>query len=54
LEAINESIRTEEYGKGLQFKKQDDFIDEDGNLQEKLSQKSGKNFASRYNGYLME
>lgn len=54
MSAITKSMRNNEIGKELQLKKQDDYIDEYGNLKDKIRRTHDKNFTSRTSGCSME
>ncbi|PKY62322.1 hypothetical protein RhiirA4_488603 [Rhizophagus irregularis] len=47
-------MRNNEIGKELKLKKQDDYIDEYGNLKDKIRRTHDKNFTSRTSGCSME
>jgi hypothetical protein len=48
MEAINESTSIDTLGKRLQLKRQDDFIDENGDFRER--KRRTNDFASKVNG----
>ncbi|PKY53550.1 hypothetical protein RhiirA4_499236 [Rhizophagus irregularis] len=54
MNAINESIKLNDIGHGLWIKKQSDFIDDKGELQEFIGGPNYQNKASRSNGVRME
>ncbi|PKK60152.1 hypothetical protein RhiirC2_762046 [Rhizophagus irregularis] len=54
MNAINESIKINDLGKGLWIKKESDYIDENGDLQELNRRSDYKRDASRLNSFHME
>ncbi|CAB4419709.1 unnamed protein product [Rhizophagus irregularis] len=52
--AIAESKETNKFGRELQLKNQDDFIDEHGDLKDKFRRTRDDTFASKSNGRSME
>ncbi|CAB4433772.1 unnamed protein product [Rhizophagus irregularis] len=54
MNAINESIKLHDIGHGLWIKKQNDFIDDKGELQEFIRRTDYQSMASSSNGVSME
>ncbi|PKK57303.1 hypothetical protein RhiirC2_826223 [Rhizophagus irregularis] len=54
MNAINESIKNNDLGKGLWIKKESDYIDENGDLQESNRRSDYIRDASRANSFRME
>ncbi|PKK65824.1 hypothetical protein RhiirC2_785587 [Rhizophagus irregularis] len=54
MNAINESITLNDLGKGLWIKKESDYIDENGDVQELNRRPDYKRDASRLNSFCME
>ncbi|PKK61002.1 hypothetical protein RhiirC2_761210 [Rhizophagus irregularis] len=54
MNAINKSIEINDIGRGLWIKKENDFIDENGDLQELNRRSDYKRDASKSNSFCME